>query len=479
MSYSKNKQKFFTLLEANFQFFKCNSNFYATFKGDMVSFLIPSSGLQEKVLKLAYQVGLLNEINGKHIANWLQDYAADTKSETECKVASRVNGEIESGNLTIFIKLNQKDVLRLDGEGSKIINEIPESIKFISGNSDIDIPKPNFIDGFDLLKELKSFINYQNENDLKLIVCYIIYSFFPADYGSKPILVLGGEQGSGKSNVSKFLKNLIDPSSEPLLSIKTKEDLYIACKSEWLIVLDNLSTISNDLSDVICKTATGTAYKTRLLFTNGEPHSISTKNPLIINGIGELISREDLADRCIQINLAQITSRKSEVELNQEFESKRAKIFGAGVTILSKVLHILPHISSDHLPRMADFAKVGIAVEKVLGWQEGEFLEIYNENRRNLVYDTLENNILGKCIMGFMQNPENQNKFLHIAPTDLYKELRSYCDTNFSNSTLHFPKTPEFMGKTINRLIPHMRNVGVIITCGRNHKGRFYSIIKI
>ena len=87
-----------------------------------------------------------------------------------------------------------------------------------------------------------------------------------------------------------------------------------------------------------------------------------------MNGIENVVSRADLADRAIFLTLAPIAEqrRRSEVELWREFERARPAILGALLDAAAHGLRTLPRVRLDRLPRMADFAIWATACETAL-----------------------------------------------------------------------------------------------------------------
>jgi hypothetical protein len=59
------------------------------------------------------------------------------------------------------------------------------------------------------------------------------------------------------------------------------------------------SGISPETSDALCTIATGGGAAGRQLYTNGEEYIIKAHNPVMLNGIGAVITRSDLFDRAV------------------------------------------------------------------------------------------------------------------------------------------------------------------------------------
>src|SRR6185295_11433921 len=79
----------------------------------------------------------------------------------------------------------------------------------------------------------------------------------------------------------------------------------------------------------------------------------------ILNGIEEVITRPDLADRAILLMLAPIAERqrRPETALWREFELARPRILGALLDAASHGLQMLPRVGLQRLPLMADRAQ--------------------------------------------------------------------------------------------------------------------------
>ena len=76
-----------------------------------------------------------------------------------------------------------------------------------------------------------------------------------------PILLLGGQQGTGKSTAAKKLIGVLDPSPADLRSYpRDVETWAISAAGSWAVAIDNVSTIPDWLSDSLCKAVTGDGW---------------------------------------------------------------------------------------------------------------------------------------------------------------------------------------------------------------------------
>ena len=77
-----------------------------------------------------------------------------------------------------------------------------------------------------------------------------------------------------------------------------------------VLAFDNLSGLPPWLSDTLCRLTSGGAFSTRRLFTDQDEILFAAARPIILNGIEEVITRPDLADRAILLMLAPIAERQ-------------------------------------------------------------------------------------------------------------------------------------------------------------------------
>ena len=143
----------------------------------------------------------------------------------------------------------------------------------------------------------------------------------------------------------------------------------VGANNSWVIGLDNLSYISPTLSDALCRLATGGGFATRALYTDDDERIFNIKRPMILNGIEEVATRNDLLDRSVILYLPEIpqASRRSESELWAEFRREHPRILGALLDAVAGALRNRDAVQLEGLPRMADFAVWATAGEEALG----------------------------------------------------------------------------------------------------------------
>src|SRR5262249_55194702 len=125
--------------------------------------------------------------------------------------------------------------------------------------------------------------------------------------------------------------------------------------------------------------------------------------PVILNGIEDIVTRPDLADRALFLTLQPIPEerRRSEGELWAAFEAECPRILGALLDAVVCGLKSLPETRLARLPRMADFALWATACETAI-WPRGTFMAAYNGNRDEAIANVIEADSVATAVCTFM-----------------------------------------------------------------------------
>ena len=210
-------------------------------------------------------------------------------------------------------------------EGWRVVESPPVRFRRPAGMLPLPVPERG-----GSIEELNSFLNVASRNDFVLIVAWLLAALRPG--GPYPLLTISGEQGSAKTVLSKLLKALIDPNAAPVRSLSREErELMIAANNGYLLAFDNLSGLPNWLSDALCRLATGGSFAVRRLYTDDEEVLFEAARPILLNGIEEVVSRPDLADRAIFLTLAPISeaNRRPRPSFGASSGLQRPRILGA------------------------------------------------------------------------------------------------------------------------------------------------------
>lgn len=303
---------------------------------------------------------------------------------------------------------------------------------------------------------------------------YLVSCFIPGF--PHPIPYVYGPQGSAKSTISLIARKLVDPSKLEVLSMpKSPEELTQQLSHNYFLFYDNVSYISSEISDLLCRAITGSGFSKRRLYTDEDDVIFSILANVGINGINLSAAQPDLLERSLLLELESITSsnRREGGKLISEFMAERAKILGAIFRTLTKALTIKPDIEVAHLPRMADFTLYGCAIAEALGYSREKFLEAYNRNIESQNEEALESHIVATMIVSFM---EDKDAWKGTA-SELLQAIHNLVPMEDLQDK-GLPKKASVLSRQINTLKSTLRSAGLKIYNHREVKRRVIVIEK-
>lgn len=353
-------------------------------------------------------------------------------------------------------------VVEVDGDGWRLAAQAP--VAFVRSGQMRALPEP---EGGYGIEELRRFVNVEDDDDFHLLVAWIIAALRPR--GPYPVLVFSGEQGTGKSTVSRLVRSLVDPNAAPIRAVpKDDRDLVVGAVNSHVLALDNLSSVPPWLSDALCRLSTGGGFASRTLHSDRDETVLQAMRPIILNGIPSLTDRPDLASRAVTVRLRPIadTERRTEAEFWDDWSTVAPRVLGALLDGLAAGLHRLPSVRLAKTPRMADFARFATACERGLGFDEGSFVLAYAANVADTTESTFEADPVAIALRDLIRSdyPSGWNG----TPTELLATLNLRTDEGIKRLRL-WPKTAAALGNQLVRIAPILRARGLVIE--RRHSG--------
>ena len=346
--------------------------------------------------------------------------------------------------------------------GWRVIEAPPVRFRRPPGLLPVPIPERGSLDALRLL------LNLPTQNDFVLVVAWLLAAL--RANGPYPLLAVSGEQGSAKTVLCKMLKAIIDPNLAPVRALARDErELMIAANNSHVLAFDNVSGLPAWLSDALCRIASGGSLAVRQLYTNDEEVLFQAARPTVLNGIEDVITRPDLADRTVFVSLPSISEeqRRPEAALWREFERKRPLILGALLDAMAHGLSVRSRIRPDALPRMADFALWASACETAM-WPAGTVADAYAANRRAAIEGVIEADPIAVCVRDMMARRQQwsgtASDFLRAADT-LHRE-------EVSIRRPDWPRNPRALAGRLRRAQTSLRAIGIHIDFHREgHAG--------
>ena len=262
-----------------------------------------------------------------------------------------------------------------------------------------------------------------------------------------------------------MIKEIVDPSiivnqNQP----HDVRDLIVSAANSYLLNFNNVTDLDTKIQNAFCTISTGGVAANRALNTNSDQHILNTKNPVIINGIVNPATREDMLQRSIIINLPPIydEQRKDEIEIKADFELDLSKIRGGLYNIVKGVLAINESfVCPSTLNRMADFTLLGNKVEEVLQWEKGSFKAAYDLNLSISEHNLLERSEVSQSLIEYCQHGDfkgtlaellvemNYFSVHQMTPRKLGAEIDKIANALFALHGIKVERLPRSGGKNL------------------------------
>jgi hypothetical protein len=393
--------------------------------------------------------------------------AEGTRQTAEVRVAEH------EGNVYLDLCNDKWEAVKVTAQGWAVITDPP--VKFVRYSGMLDLPAPQAGGSIDLLRNV---INVARDEDFMLLVAWLVGALNP--HGPYAILGSHGEQGTAKSTAAKFTRMLIDPNACPLRRPhQNVRDLFIAANNSRVCAYDNISGVSEELSNALCSIATGGGYGIHTNYSDKDETLFDVCRPIIFNGINEVANRPDLLDRCVAITLGAIPEEQRKRErgpdgIFTEFERVRSLVLGTLLDAVSVALRDRDSVTIDRLPRMADFAHWATAAVPAFGWKRGEFLDNYRGNVTSSTSVVLDDSCIHRPLLRLLDKCVDQwpDPDQIRSPEDLLEELNRVATIGERNLR-EWPTRGRTLAGMLRKLAPAFRKAGVFIVIGeRQTTGR-------
>jgi len=391
--------------------------------------------------------------------NQLKSIAMVDKKVEE--VFLRVAGDRETGKFYLDLCDDDWRAVEVDEDGWRVVSNPP--LRFVRAKGQLPLPAPEMGGSVGDLKEL---LNIGEDEDSKrnwpLLLVWLVQALRPNP--QHPILALKGGEGTAKSFTAFLLRSLVDPHDSP--DDYTPPDLRTLCiwaEHEWVIALDNISSMPEWLSNALCKLVTGMGFKVRTLYKDRGLEIFKARRPITINGIADIGTNKDLMSRTLLVNLPVISKYQLEREIMESFEEKRPGILGALLEAVSAGMRKLPELKVEGRgSRMPDFDLWGRATEVALGFTEGTFLKARGQAEREATQSSLEAEPIAITIERFAGRYTRANLWEGEAQ-ELLDEINELETDDARKRDRDWPKSPGGLGKKLSKLQSSLRTEGVIV----------------
>ena len=357
----------------------------------------------------------------------------------------------------------------IDGDGVTVVNESPTLFRRTALTGPLPTPAEDVTDPA-VLNELRDLLNVGNDA-WPLVVGWLVASMIPSI--PHPVLMLGGEQGTGKSTAARLIVGLVDPSPALLRSEPRDPEAWaMAASGSWCVVIDNVSRIPGWWSDAICKAVTGDGWVRRKLYTDSDLAVLTYRRCVVLTSIDAGALRGDLGDRLMLVDLERIGERQrmTEADLDRRYAEAKPRLLAGLLWAVSRTLAALPTVELAEMPRMADFARVLAAVDAACPeLTGGRALELFAGQRERIAADVIESDAVATAIVALIDGRGG-------SWTGTAGELHTALTPD--KPPQGWPKTGRGMVGPLKRITPALRQVGIEVNKAdaRTARGQTYTI---
>jgi Mg-chelatase subunit ChlI len=370
----------------------------------------------------------------------------------------------------VWLDLGAPDwrLVRVDADGWRVV--VAADVPLIRTSGLQALPEPWRSPG--ALDALRALLNVQSDQDFRLVVAWLVAALRPE--GPFPVLAADGEQGSAKSTFCRTLRRLVDPNLADIRALPGDErNLRIAASNGRVVAFDNLSRLSPETADALCRVATGGGFGEREYYSNSGEVVVRICNPVLLNGIPSLLARPDLADRALAVTLPPIpdAARRTEAEMDEAFAAAAPGILALLLDGVALALRDAPGLRLPRLPRMADFAKLACAATPAFGWTAADMLAALEENRANAVALVIEADPVAAAVQALAA----ERRRWEGTATELLEEVNRRTPAERQRER-DWPRDATRFSTRLRRVAPALRRAGVEVAQSRTDAARWVSV---
>jgi putative DNA primase/helicase len=349
------------------------------------------------------------------------------------------------------------------------------------------MPAPKMMPG--VMAEYRSLFPILSDDDFKLKVCFELGCLWP--YGRSAILMISGGEGSWKTWLARTTRHLVDPHALENASMPTDlRDMVTAGHNARLVVWDNVSNLTDEQSDALCRRSDGATDAYNKKYTDAELSILRSAGPTVICGIPTLVGRADVARRSLFIG----PGRPSGPLIYRDDEEMKRRISELGPGVLYELLNAIK-IALRNLPSvqpvpgfsLPDFSRLAQAAAPAFGWTAEEIRTLLRAQVGRQRSVVAENSPLVMVILDWLSTSEGDDPSLSLenggavcwtgTKTELLNALNAASPgTRYSKD---WPANASQLGSELMRLAAVLKQCGIVVEDGPRSRGHWDRKVRI
>lgn len=374
---------------------------------------------------------------------------------------------LKDGSLYYDLVTSDWKSIRVTHDKVEIIDLDENSPIFRRAQCSYEQIMPKF-DGGDYLTKLSELLCIVEE-DRQLFQVHLIALLLESI--PIPVMVFGGEAGSLKTTATTTVKRIIDPNGlkkeDNSTSMASRnDDLILQLYNRYVTAFDNVTKITQEVSDILCRAITGSSNVRRELYTNMEETILSFTRKIVLNGIVPTLDYPDLQERIISYNRKNLSNEERLTE--EEFEKRLGDILpyilGQIFQTIQRAMKIHDEIKNEirAKTRLADFEIWGEAISRSLGFEANSFVQRYSEKMTIGSVGVKDSypivTVIENLMNGITEYEDTATRCFKIL-TDKAKEIGIDAESRF----VRFPKASNQLTKELITISPVLKKLGISV----------------
>jgi hypothetical protein len=388
---------------------------------------------------------------GKHVDDVLRTLTGDAHQRDRRPIYRRCAAFLAERKVLLDLGDVTGRTVEVDRHGWRILDCSP--VLFTRNAATLALPEPGTPD----LTQLRQLVNV-NDDDYQLLLVWLVHSYFGKP---TPILFPEATQGSGKTQLARVVKAVLDPSKADLTSPPTSEDEWVTTVTNQHVVnVDDVTRVPEWWAGALKRTVTGAGQLRRKLYTTNTVSVYRYINPLVLTAVGLEKLPADLVQRTLPLNLLPIDehNRRSQEFLDNHLQAQLPAILAGLLELTARVLAQLD--DTEHgLDRMADFCRTAAAFDRVNGTTTlADYKNTVANAQRNIVNaDEFGRLLLEWCHRNVDDTP------VELTAGEVLNEIQQLVEKRKLIVSPAFPKTPERVASKLTGLEVGLANEGFLV----------------
>lgn len=288
-------------------------------------------------------------------------------------------------------------------------------------------------------------------DQVRAMMVWMLMVAFPDIFPSKPILMIEGAPGSGKSSLLQIIQMALHGKQQPVgIEENGIRDFWVSMVRSPITFLDDVNADIKWLPDEINRYATGGVRVERKLYKNSEESKIAPQAFIAIAAKDpRSFRRDDTVDRSIVLRMERREYGLSAGDLQARVLANRPEIYGEWLYYQNRVVAALrmapPRWTTQ---RLGDFEIFAYAAARAIGWNARFVPELMLALGRERAVFAAETDVVLEVLGDWVTMGDNEGKW--ISARDLFREL----NTLAYSSGKPFVKTPQALAQRLRA--PHV-----------------------